>query len=233
METRTPQTKDKTAAHRQRVRRAELASVTLLIVSGACTTWCGFQSSLWNGVQSTKYAIAAGQRVESTRHSAKANLANDLDLATFVAWTQAFAVGNTLLEEFYRLRFRAEFRPAFDEWLAMTPLKNPKAPASPFALPSYRVEEAQVAAELSKQAEEIFAVGRAAKATADSYGLITVLFALVLVFAGLVQQVRRPRAQTAMLGMALGLLLLGLINIALLPRASWPGVFAREAASQP
>ena len=42
-------------------------------------------------------------------------------MATFIAWADADRRGETKLADFYVDRFRAEFKPAFDAWLATDP----------------------------------------------------------------------------------------------------------------
>ena len=49
----------------------------------------------------------------------------------------------TELADFYFKRFREEFRPAVDAWVATRPLKNPNAPLTPFAMPQYKLAGAR------------------------------------------------------------------------------------------
>ena len=67
--------------------------------------------------------------------------AAQLDVATFIAWTGAYAANNTTLSDFYFKRFRAEFKPAVDAWVATKPLKNRAAPLTPFTMPQYQLAE--------------------------------------------------------------------------------------------
>ena len=59
----------------------------------------------------------------------------------------------TELPDFYFKRFRAEFRPAVNAWLATRPLRNPKAPLTPFAMPQYKLAAAAEAQRLDAAAE--------------------------------------------------------------------------------
>jgi hypothetical protein len=54
-----------------------------------------------------------------------ANREGQIDVALFIQWADAHALGRTRLEEFDRRRFRHEFRPAFQAWIVTTPLANP------------------------------------------------------------------------------------------------------------
>ena len=43
----------------------------------------------------------------------------------FIQWVDAFATDEEELADFYERRFREEFRPAFEAWVATKPLKIP------------------------------------------------------------------------------------------------------------
>jgi hypothetical protein len=49
-------------------------------------------------------------------------------VATFVQWVNAERSKDEALADFYRDRFRKEFRPAFAAWEATRPAENPDAP---------------------------------------------------------------------------------------------------------
>ena len=63
------------------------------------------------------------------------NRQTQIDVALFTQWVDAYARDETELAAFYRKRFRAEFQPAFDAWVATKPRTNPRAPLSPFVMP--------------------------------------------------------------------------------------------------
>lgn len=218
VQTEDQPTKATWPAERQR-RATEFASTILLAFAGVVTSWSGYQASLWSGIQATNYNQANALRVESTRESTIAGQFGGLDVALFMAWVNAKASGNDQLEQFYRQRFRPEFRQVFDAWLATGPLTNPQAPATPFALPGYRSEHGQHALELENQAKALFDAGHRANHYADTYVLGTVALATVLFFCGIVQQFREFRARVFLLGMAILLLMFGLSKILVLPRA--------------
>ena len=44
-------------------------------------------------------------------------------------WVDAYARGETELVNFYRARFRDEFKPAFNAWVATKPLQTRRRPA--------------------------------------------------------------------------------------------------------
>jgi hypothetical protein len=203
----------------RRRRATEFASTIVLAFAGTVTSWSGYQASLWSGIQATNYNQANALRVESTRQSTIGGQLVGLDIALFMAWMTAKSSGNDRMEQFYRERFRPEFRPAFDAWLSTNPLTNPQAPATPFALPVYRLEALQHARELENQAKALFDAGHRANHFADSYVLCTVMLAIVLFFCGIIQQFVEFRTRAILLGMAMLLLIFGLSRVLVLPRA--------------
>ena len=60
-------------------------------------------------------------------------------MATFTQWVDAYALKERELADFYFKRFRDEFQPAVNAWVATRPLKNPDAPLTPFAMPQYKL----------------------------------------------------------------------------------------------
>jgi hypothetical protein len=97
----------------------------------------------------------------------------------------AFAQDQVELADFYRERFRDEFEPAFEAWVATKPRQNPDAPPSPFAMPEYRLAAATKADELEEDAAEYGREVQRNIERADSYMLAVVLFAIALFFAAL------------------------------------------------
>lgn len=214
-EDQTPAATQELNRHR---RTTEFAATMLLALTSVATSWSGYQASLWSGIQATNYNQANALRVESARASTAAWQLTGLDVAVFMAWVNAFSSGNDRLEQFYRKRFRPEFRPAFDAWLAKEPFTDSQAPATPFD--NYRPEHTPRAHELEEQSKALFAAGHEANHYADSYVLGTVLFAVVLFFGGIVPQFSDFRLRIILLGMGVVLLVFGLSEILVLPRAA-------------
>jgi hypothetical protein len=89
-----------------------------------------------------------------------------------------------MLSDFYFKRFRMEFKPAVNAWLATRPLQNQGAPLSPFAMPQYRLAANAEAAQLDRRAEALSAHVRRNIQRSTNYVLGVVLFAVALFFAG-------------------------------------------------
>ena len=201
-------------------RSTEFAATILLAFTSVVTSWSGYQASLWSGIQATNYNQANALRVESARESTKAGQQVGLDVALFMAWVNAKASSNDRLAEFYKQRFRPEFRQLFDQWLATQPLSNPQVPGTPFDLPGYHTEHGRHARELESQSKALFETGHRANHIADTYVLATVLLATVLFFCGIVQQFEEFRTRVFLLVLAILLFIFGLSRILVLPVAT-------------
>ena len=96
------------------------------------------------------------RRVDATGRSV-ANRQAQIDVALFTQWIDAYAQDEAELTSFYRKRFRDEFEPAFEAWIATKPRQNPKAPLSPFAMPQYRLAASTEAERLEEAGGEFSA----------------------------------------------------------------------------
>lgn len=178
----------------------ELVATVLLAAATVATAWSGYQASRWNGEQATAFSRAGAARVESTKAAGLANAQTQVDVATFTQWVDAYAQEQTELADFYYARFREEFRPAMDAWVATRPLLNPDAPLTPFAMPEYQLAARDEAEKLEAKAEGLSAMARTNVQRATNYVLCVVLFAAVLFFAGMSTKLQSPRLRRVLLG---------------------------------
>jgi hypothetical protein len=181
--------------------RLELAATVLLAMAAVATAWASYQSSRWHGQQAEMQSASIAARVESTRASDVANRQAQIDVALFTQWVDAYARDESELAAFYRERFREEFTPAFDAWVATRPLRNPDAPLSPFALPEYRLAATAEAATLEARAAAASQNVGTYIQRADNYVLAVVLFAASLFFAGISTRLHSRGMRAAILGL--------------------------------
>ena len=135
------------------------------------------------------------------------------DLLNFNRWLEVSTEGNTQLADLYQHRFRDEFRPAFNAWIAQDPLNNQSAVASPLLMPQYVIKDEVQSDRLEKVGDARFAEGRDATENADDYIFLTVLFAIVLFFAGISLRFAWPILRLIVLGIGAVILLYGLIEL--------------------
>lgn len=190
--------------------RVEFAATVLLALAAVATAWSSYQSARWHGKQAKAQSASVAARVESTRQSNVANRQSQIDVALFTQWVDAFARDESELAGFYRKRFREEFVPAFEAWVATRPRKNPDAPLSPFAMSQYKLAAAGAANRLEAQAgAHSKAAGRDIQ-RADNYSLAVVLFAASLFFAGISTRLRSSTPRMVVLGLG-GALFVGTV----------------------
>ena len=198
-------------------RRLELAATVLLAVAAVATAWSTYQSTQWRGEQAANYSKGTAARILSAEETTRAGQKTQVDIALFSQWVDAYAAGDKRLAAFYRRRFRAEFVPAFDAWLASKPLTNPHAAKTPFALPSYHVAEAAQATRLDAQAAAHSAAADRANKRSDNYVLAVVLLASALFFAGISTKLHSVRQREALLALGWVLFLGTVLWLALSP----------------
>jgi len=180
-------------------RRLELFATILLAVAAVATAWASYQSSRWHGKQAEAQSASIAARVESSKAADVANRQVQIDVAIFTQWVDAYATGETELTDFYRQRFREEFEPAFEAWIATKPLRNPGAPLSPFAMPEYQLAATKEAERLEEAATAASHEVRVDIQRADNYVLAVVLFAASLFFAGISTKLHTRGSRLAVL----------------------------------
>jgi hypothetical protein len=198
-------------------RQIELLVTILLAIATVATAWSSYQSARWSGVQTVNFSRANAARVESTAQSNRAGQQTELDVATFIAWTGAYAAKNTKLSDFYSRRFRAEFKPAVAAWVATKPLKNPAAPLTPFAMPQYRLAAQRKAQALARTADTATAIAKVDNQRSDNYVLALVLFASALFFAGISTKLDAVRSRVTIVALGYTLFFGTLIWLATFP----------------
>jgi hypothetical protein len=186
----------------------EIITVAILSLAALATAWSGYQASLWDGDQSSNYTMASSARTNAAQLRTAGNQYRLADLSMFENYVDATIDGDTALADFYVDRFRDEFRPAFEAWIALDPFENPAAAPSPFVMDEYRLGLDAEADALEATADDLFEAGEEANNISDIYTLTTLLFAAVLFFAAMAERFEYFRAQILLLSFAgIGLIL--------------------------
>jgi hypothetical protein len=183
----------------QRRDLVEIGATVLLALAAVATAWSSYQATRWNGEQAKTASRVNKTRIEASRAADVANAQQQVDVATFMQWVDAYAHDDAVLMRFYRERFRAEFKPAFEAWLAGKPLRTEGAPPTPFVLPEYKLAAKAEAARLDASAEALSAQVRQDIQRASNYVLGVVLFAVALFFAGMSTKLGTRGLRIAML----------------------------------
>jgi hypothetical protein len=214
--------------------RIELFATIVLAIATILTAWSAFQAGKWSGQQSINFSEASAARTESTRADTRGGQLSQIDVAMFIDWVTAFNEevkdGSITFEPgdeyvptpgttsgFLYNRFREEFVPAVNAWIATQPLTNPDAPSSPFAMSEYVVADRLEAVRLSQVADSKSLAAREANQNGDNYVLTMVLFASVLFFAGVSSKLILRRNRMIALGFGILILVSGIIIESTLP----------------
>ena len=198
---------------------SELWETIVLAIATLITAWAGYEAGKWNGIQTSLNRQATIVNVDSARLAAEAQQSLLVDINLFTNWINAVGNGNTQLTEFYRARFREEFRPAFDAWLRTQPLERPEAPASPFDMPDYRLSKRDEAMARLEESEQLIQTAENAGSIGDRYTLSIVILAGALLLAGLANRFEWAELRAVVVVVALLILLVSIVNIVRLPVA--------------
>jgi hypothetical protein len=201
----------------RRERWQEIAAVLLLSLATLGIAWSGYQAAKWSGVQARRYTEASTARSLANRAATAASQDRTQDLLNFNRWLEVTTDGNTELADLYVRRFRGEFRPAFERWLADDPLHKVSAIASPLLESNYVLANSVKADKLERLGDRRFEQGKAATEHADDYVFATVFFAVVLFFAGISLRFRWFPMRVLVLVLGTALLVYGSAHLASLP----------------
>jgi hypothetical protein len=196
---------------------SEIVATVLLSLAAVATAWSSYQAARWNGEQTKTASRVNSVRIEAARSQGLAEAQTEVDVATFIAWVGVTASDDAEQAEFYEARFRDEFKPAFEAWLATEPLTTPGAPATPFAMEEYHLEAEDQAAALDEEEEALAADVRRNILRSTNYVLGVVLFAVVLFFAGMSTKLEGRGPRVAMLVVGSMVFLGATIRIATFP----------------
>lgn len=177
----------------------ELAATILLAIAAVATAWCSYQANRWNGEQSKQSGTTNRIRLEAVRAQGLAEAQQEVDVATFTQWIDAYALNRDELAAFYFKRFRAEFKPAVVAWIATKPLTNPNAPLTPFAMPQYKLAAKAEADRLDAEATVSSNLVHRNIQRSANYVLGVVLFAVALFMAGMSTKLRVQRLRITLL----------------------------------
>jgi hypothetical protein len=197
-----------------RLPHIEIVSAAVLAIGGLLTTWAGYQSSLWNGVQQSRYTEFGAFRQEAAQLQLEANQLQMIDVVLFSAWLEAQASEQWALATFYRERFPPKLKTAFEDWRKVRPLKD--APPSPFAMPIYQRIDPQ-ASKREALATATYARGQEANAVADKFSQGNVMLAMAMFFAGISQTFRVSSLRVVLVGVAVATCGFGVVRVLTLP----------------
>jgi hypothetical protein len=208
----------KHAEHEQPDRRLSIAEAVLLSIVALVAAWSGFAAAKWSTESRVHLAESATARSKASRADLESMALRNFDSSTFNAWFAAYTAGNEQAMAIAERRFRPQFRVAFDAWRATKPETNPNAPPGPTYMPQYRQPGLARATALDERADEAFAAGSDAGATADDYVRTTVVLAVVLFLVGISTQFPLRSVRYGLIGLGVFLLVISVVLLTQLDR---------------
>jgi hypothetical protein len=196
----------------------EVVATVLLAFAAVATAWSSYQANRWNGEQTKASGRVNALRIDAARAQGLAEAQTEVDIAMFFQWVNATATDEDVLADFYEARFRPDFRPAFDAWLATDPLTNADASPTPFAMDVYELPQEDTEARQADAAAEVEAAKvRLNIQRSANYVLGVVLFAVALFFAGMSTKLRGEGARKVILAVGCAVFIGTAIWIATFP----------------
>jgi hypothetical protein len=198
-------------------RWVELLAAVVLALASIGTAWSGYQSALWGSDQSVHAQRASKATIRAAHFTDLGEQKLSLHVSLFGQWVAAVSSGNAALADFLFDRFPEPLKSATVSWRATQPLTNPAAPATPFDMPGYLLAEHAEAERWEVTAEAELEAAERANERSERYLLFTIIFAMVLFFAGISGKFRWQVIDIAMLSLGILVLVVGAVILLTTP----------------
>lgn len=161
----------------------ELAAAVILALATIVAAWSAYQATRWGGEQAKATRSALEARADASQLTTVFAAEVQVDVQLWTLWLQQMADENEDGIAFVQERFRDEFKPAFEAWMALVP-EGEAPPGTPFEQPEYAPESRDEATARLADSETFAEVSADANQTGDNFVLTAVIMASVLFFAG-------------------------------------------------
>ncbi len=161
----------------------ELVAAVLLAMATVLAAWSAYQSTRWGGEQAASSSGAASLRAQAAQQTTTFGTQTQIDVQMWLIWLQQAQQQNAAGQAFLEERFRDEFKPAFEAWIAQVP-DGEVPPGRPFDLAEWTNVARDEADRLNGEAQVLAEKAANANQTGDNFVLIAVIMASVLFFAG-------------------------------------------------
>jgi hypothetical protein len=185
----------------------ELVAAVILALATIVAAWSAYQATRWGGEQAKASRSALSAKTDAAQQTTIFGASAQVDVQLWTMWLQQRADENIIAADFIEERFRDEFTPAFDAWLALSPEGEPP-PGTPLEMDEYAPAAREEAERLNAEAEVFAEISAEANQTGDNFVLTAVMMASVLFFAGVGTKLK-GRATRLMMLLFAALLFLG------------------------
>ncbi len=192
----------------------EVAAAVLLALATIVAAWSAYQATRWGGEQASASRSALTAKSDAAQQASVAGTLAEADVQLWIFWLQQVGLDETSGDNaagiaFVEERFRDEFRPAFDAWLALAS-EGEAPPGTPFDMEEYESAAGKEAERLNAEADVFADMAAEANQTGDNFVLTAVVMASVLFFAGVGTKLKGRAVRLFMLLFAALLFLGGL-----------------------
>jgi len=195
----------------------ELAAAVLLALATIVAAWSAYQATRWGGEQAKASRSALSAKTDAAQQMTIFGASAQVDVQLWTMWLQQRADDNLIAADFIEERFRDEFIPAFDAWLALSPDGEPP-PGTPFDMEEYAPAARDDAERLNAEADVFAETSAEANQTGDNFVLVAVIMASVLFFAGVGTKLKGRGVRLMMLLLGIVLFLGGLSFMLSMPQ---------------
>jgi hypothetical protein len=181
----------------------EIAAAALMALATIFSAYCAYESSLWHSKEALHYNMSEQAKIDAAELDDKADQDRDIDIQMATNYLNALAEGKPDLAEYYAsTTFSPTLKAAIKAWREAQAAGN--APTTPFGMSQYLLK-----AEVESRAKQKLARFESSKALtasshANSYLLLTVIFASVLFFAGISTKFNSKGLKLVVLAMGSG-----------------------------
>jgi hypothetical protein len=190
----------------------EVIAAVVLGLATVLTAWSAYQAVVQSGASLEAFTESSLTSVDSTEQTGSGDILWTEDLMVFLDWEKAVRDGDAAYADHLTGLMSQRLIDGIAWWRAQP---EPR-PASPFVEGSpvwtnYFYEQGEA---LAAEARASFERARAASATSDQFTLSTVLYSIVLFFAGLAAVIRPIRLAAAALTFSIGILVVATLHLA-------------------
>jgi hypothetical protein len=190
-----------------------------MALATVCTAWCSYQSAAWTRKSNRLMNEFNALERRAGLLTLQGAQAATIHVAMFMQLLAAQQAGNDRLANFYAQRFPADVRKAYEAWLSQKPFENPNADPHPFVPNLYEMRGAHEAAEATANAAKKVQEARAGGNISGQYLANTVLFAMMLFFAGTSTKFEQRRVRVVTFIFAVAVFGFALARTLMLPTA--------------
>lgn len=196
----------------------ELALAIILSLATLCSTWCGFQSSRWGGVQNSSQAAADTAERQAAEDTIVGLQIRTFDGIMLLEYWRALRQNDPVAKDVLYARMRPVLQAAVTAAINAGLLKDPTV-AGPLQRPEYVLEQETQAARLRAEAHALQKTAKDAGRVSSSYVIMTLLFASILFFGGITGTFSARPVRVGLGFVALVLFVIAIVILAGLPVA--------------